>query len=128
MLQIAFNCLKERVVRKKFISISANCYRLKMLRKYFSVVQKWALKKCIERESVEEIKRIQDAKYFWHWRKAFLKEREKNQASEFLTGTQLYQIMSAWKHYTQKKQRAKAFYKNVVQRNCMQSCYHAWIL
>lgn len=38
LLQIAFNCLKERVVIKKFSQISLNCHRLKSLRKYFSAL------------------------------------------------------------------------------------------
>lgn len=38
LLQIAFNCLKERVVIKKFTMISKNCHRLKSLRKYFSAL------------------------------------------------------------------------------------------
>jgi len=33
ILQIAFNCLKERVVIKKFKKISTNCFKIKIKKK-----------------------------------------------------------------------------------------------
>jgi hypothetical protein len=45
VLQIAFNCLKERVVLKKFKYISYNCYRLRTVKKYFFALQENFLKK-----------------------------------------------------------------------------------
>lgn len=35
IVQIAFNCLKERAIKKKFKNFSANCFRLRQLKKYF---------------------------------------------------------------------------------------------
>lgn len=84
ILQIAFNCLKERVVLKKFKRISQNCYRLKCLRKYFCALQEYDLRRKILRNKGQEIRRIQEAKYLWHWRQAYIKEREKEDASNFL--------------------------------------------
>lgn len=44
----------------------------------------------MDHKKAEEVRKIQEAKYFWHWRKAFIKEQEQNQASEFLQSTFLY--------------------------------------
>lgn len=117
IVQIAFNCLKERVVLRKVKLISDNCFRLKTLRKYFYALQQYDLRQKIFRDSAKEIRKIQEAKYLWHWRKAYLKEREKNQVSEFIQTSLQYQILQFWKTYTQKRIRARNFFKNVVQRN-----------
>ena len=84
ILQIAFNCLKERVVLKKFKRISQNCYRLKCLRKYFCALQEHDLRRKILRNKEQEVRKMQEAKYLWHWRQAYIKEREKDDASNFL--------------------------------------------
>ena len=45
VLQIAFNCLKERVVLRKFKRISIRCHKLKVLRKYFCALQEHDIRK-----------------------------------------------------------------------------------
>jgi len=93
IVQIAFNSLKERVVLQKFKAISGNCYRLKQLRKYFFALEAHTLNKKIERNACLEIKKIQEAKYLWHWRKLFIKQQEGNQAREYMDGDKTYQIL-----------------------------------
>jgi len=90
LLQIAFNCLKERVVLKKFKKISQNCYQLKSKRKYFCVMQENNLRNKILRKTGVEIRKMREAKYLWHWRQAYIREREKNQASEYLQSTVIF--------------------------------------
>lgn len=114
LLQIAYNCLKERVVLKKFKRISQNCYRLKSLRKYFCAMQEHELRNKILRKTAHEIRKIQEAKYLWHWRQAYIKEREKNQASDYLQSTVLLQILQAWRAYARKRVAGRQFYRNVV--------------
>jgi len=84
LMQISFNSLKERVVIRKFKAVSLNCYILKMLRKVFCALQENELKTKILRSKANEVVKIQESKYFWHWRQAFVKEREKNQAHEYI--------------------------------------------
>ena len=69
VLQIAFNCLKERVVLRKFKRISVHCHKLKALRKYFHVLQQHDVRQKMVRTKVEEVRKIQEAKYFCHWRR-----------------------------------------------------------
>jgi len=126
LLQIAFNCLKERVVLKKFKIISQNCYRLKSLRKYFCALQEHYLRKKILRKTAQEIRKMQEAKYLWHWRQAYIKEREKNQASNYLQSSLMFQILQAWRAYARKRIAARHFYKNVVQRNRLSYVFQAW--
>lgn len=80
LLQIAFNSLKERVVLNKFKVISQNCYKLKTMRKVFCGLQQYDLRKKILRSKAAELRKIQEAKYFWHWLKLFQGENEKTQA------------------------------------------------
>ena len=36
--------------------------------------------------------------------------------------------MNAWRVHTNKQKRCRSFFANVVQRNKMQSVFHAWII
>jgi len=90
ILQICFNCLKERVVLKKFKKISQNCWRLKTLRRYFCAIQEYDLRRKIVRNTAKEVRKIQEAKYLWHWRQAYIKEREKNNAHDYLQSSLLH--------------------------------------
>ena len=47
ILQIAFNCLKERAIKKKFKNFSVNCYKLRQLKKYWMALQNNSLKNVI---------------------------------------------------------------------------------
>jgi|TARA_B110000285_G_scaffold230450_1_gene297103 hypothetical protein len=84
LLQIAFNALKEKVVLSKFKAIADNCYRLKTLRISFMQLQQFELQQKILRSKADEVLRMTESKYLWHWRQAYLKEKEKNQAKEYL--------------------------------------------
>ena len=88
MLQIAFNCLKEHVVLRKFKKISASVFRLKNLRKYFYALQEYELKRKMLRNSAKEVRAIQEAKYLWHWRQVYIKETEQHQATQYVQCTQ----------------------------------------
>ena len=55
VLQIAFNCLKERVVIKKFNKISLNCFKLKTKKRCLYALQEFNLKSKINRKKSEEI-------------------------------------------------------------------------
>ena len=69
---------------------------------------------------------MQEAKYLWHWKMAYIKEREKNQAEEYLQTTVLYQIVQNWKAYTHKRIQSRYYFGNVVQRNSMSNVFYAW--
>lgn len=127
-MQTVFNCLRERVVLRKFKTISANCHRLRTLKKCFMALQRYDLSKKLERAKVEEIKSIQRAKYLWMWRRAYALEKEKNQVGDYLKSTWLYQVLDAWRAVTKKQVRAKAFHKNVVRRNQLRNIMHGWAL
>lgn len=58
VLQIAYNCLKEHVVLRKFKRISARCHKLKVLRKYFCALQEHELRQKLDRKKVEEVRKI----------------------------------------------------------------------
>ena len=47
ILQIAFNCLKERAIKKKFKNFSVNCYKLRQLKKYWMALHQNSLKNVI---------------------------------------------------------------------------------
>lgn len=127
-MQTAFNGLRERVVLRKFKKISANCHRLRTLKKCLMALQRFDVSKKLERAKVEEIKSIQRAKYLCLWRRAYAVEKEKNQVGDYLKSTWLYQVLEAWRGVTKKQVRAKAFHKNVVRRNHLRNIMHGWAL
>lgn len=47
ILQIAFNCLKERAIKKKFKNFSTNCFRLRQMKKYYMALHENSLKSII---------------------------------------------------------------------------------
>lgn len=128
VMQIAFNSLKEHVVANKFKSISHNCFRLKTIRNCFGALQRFEISQKIQKKKADEIKKIQEAKYFCFWHKAFLKMREQKQATDYMENTFMFQVMTAWKAQTCKQLRSRSFRKNVVQRNKQRDVLNAWKL
>lgn len=102
IVQIAYNSLKERVVRKKFKYISQHCHKLRTCKKVFFALQAFAINQKIENSKVAEIRRIQEAKYLWIWRQIYIKEVQNKEACKFVEGTLLHQIMQSWRAITEK--------------------------
>lgn len=69
---------------RKFKKISFNVFRLKNLRKYFYALQAYEIKSKVLRDSASEVKKIQEAKYLWHWKQAYIKETENHQAASYV--------------------------------------------
>ena len=67
-----------------------------------------------------------ESKYMWHWRQAYLKEKEKNQAKEYLQTTVLFQVMNAWRRVASRQRQAVSFKANVIERNIMSRVLVAW--
>jgi len=80
ILQIAFNSLKNRVVMKRFKKIADGCYKLKQKRNCFGALEAYTIRRKINEEKGKQVQILTDYKYFGIWRKAYLKEVEKDRA------------------------------------------------
>jgi hypothetical protein len=94
ILQIAFNSLKNRVVMKRFKKIADGCYKLKQKRNCFGAMEAYTIRRKINEEKGKQLQLLTDNKYFIIWRRAYLKEVEKDRAQEYVQATLLFQIMS----------------------------------